>query len=472
MWAIFDNLDGMHRYYARINKVYSPFKVDLTWLEFVPGDLDETAWKRSGLPVACGKFKHEKTDTIEDIDTFSHKIVREKAVRNTYKIYPRKGETWALCKNWNMKWSSEPNNHREVPSFRTIGRERKDVPEGYFELDPASLPCNLEEVSDFVDVKAETVEDGVTSKEERVSEQIPSSPSSSIDLCAIPKSVFYSFKDDKTEDKFQAGQVWALYCELDGLPKYYGLIKKVESTPEFKVNIQWLEACNPPKGVLRCLDSKMPRCCGVFSGGDKTEFDDTASFSHLSKGAAALKNKKYDIYPFKDTGTLVQNGLRLTSKHASLTSELLVDVLQEQFSTFIFFIRGMGRRETISSIRMRVPIPTKEEQIWRVIDWGNFASALICLLDNMERLGQSKSESGSFSCFRSLVSCTFPVLGSQGTGIFQLKSVRPGDDALLPVLFQFLQPSTLAAGRSLRRQERDTKNKSFINKIHKPVLQH
>lgn len=73
---------------------------------------------------------------------------------------------------------------------------------------------------------------------------------------------------------------------------------------------------------------------------------------------------------------------------------------------------------------------------------------------------------------RSLVSCTFPVLGSQGTGIFQLKSVRPGDDALLPVLFQFLQPSTLAAGRSLRRQERDTKNKSFINKIHKPVLQH
>ncbi|KAI3967449.1 hypothetical protein MKX01_012259 [Papaver californicum] len=365
MWAIFDDLDGMPRFYARINKVYSPFKVDLTWLEFVAGDPNETAWKRSGLPVACGKFKHEKTDTIEDIGTFSHKIVWEKGVRNTYKIYPRKGETWALYKNWNSKWSSDSDNHREyeyefvvvlsdytnesgilvaqlvklkgfvclfkptktngmssfqipssqmlifshrVPSFRTNGRERKDVPEGYFELDPASLPSNLEEVSDYIDGKAETVGDKINgslksvSEEKphtRVPEQIPSSPTSAIDPCELPESFFYSFEDDKTEEKFQAGQVWALYCELDGLPKYYGLIKKVESTPEFKVNIQWLEACTPPKGLLQWLDSKMPTCCGVFSSGDEMEFDDTASFSHLSKGAAAVKKNKYEIYPRK-----------------------------------------------------------------------------------------------------------------------------------------------------------------------------
>ncbi|KAI3870876.1 hypothetical protein MKW92_001665 [Papaver armeniacum] len=403
MWAIFDDLDGMPRFYARINKVYSPFKVDITWLEFVAGDPGETSWKRSGLPVACGKFKHEKTDTIEDVGTFSHKIVWEKGVRNTYKIHPRKGETWALYKNWNIKWSSDPDNHREyeyefvvvqsdytnesgilvtqlvklkgfvclfkptktngmscfqipsnqmlifshrVPSFRTNGRERRDVPEGYFELDPASLPSNLEEVSDHIDGKAETVggeingslksvleekphmpkngvtakaesktsstsdgvtakaesktsstSDGVTAKAERVPEQTPHSPT--IDPCELPETVFYTFEDDKTEEKFQAGQVWALYCELDGLPKYYGLIKKVESTPEFKVNIQWLEACTPPRGLLQWLDSKMPTCCGVFSSGDETEFDDTASFSHLSKGAAPVKKNNYEIYPRK-----------------------------------------------------------------------------------------------------------------------------------------------------------------------------
>ncbi|KAI3949860.1 hypothetical protein MKW92_053200 [Papaver armeniacum] len=307
MWAIFDDLDGMPRFYARINKVYSPFKVDITWLEFVAGDPGETSWKRSGLPVACGKFKHEKTDTIEDVGTFSHKIVWEKGVRNTYKIHPRKGETWALYKNWNIKWSSDPDNHREyeyefvvvqsdytnesgilvtqlvklkgfvclfkptktngmscfqipsnqmlifshrVPSFRTNGRERRDVPEGYFELDPASLPSNLEEVSDHIDGKAETVggeingslksvleekphmpkngvtakaesktsstsdgvtakaesktsstSDGVTAKAERVPEQTPHSPT--MDPCELPETVFYTLKMTKLKRNFK-----------------------------------------------------------------------------------------------------------------------------------------------------------------------------------------------------------------------------------------------------------------------------
>ncbi|KAI3921098.1 hypothetical protein MKX01_036077 [Papaver californicum] len=417
MWAIFDDLDGMPRFYARIKKVYSPFKVDITWLDFVARDPDETAWRRSGLPVACGKFKHEKTDTIEDICIFSHRIVWEKGFRNSYMIYPRKGETWALHKNWNIKWSSKPNNRREyeyelvvvlsdythnsgilvarlvklkgfvclfkptennglasfqipssemlrfshrVPSFRTNGEERQDVPEGYFELDPASIPSNLEEISDFIDVEAEIADgkingsfvlkekprkkrknpdekstlnesslcrtrsssrmstgyyknaneeiaekcvsktfsapDGVTAKTERVSEQITSL---SVDPCKLPESEFYVFEVDKTQDKFRAGQVWALYCELDGLPKYYAKIKKVESTPEFKLNMQWLEACSQPKGVLQWHDNKIPICCGVFSGGDKTVFNDTATFSHLSKGAAAVKSNKYEIYPRK-----------------------------------------------------------------------------------------------------------------------------------------------------------------------------
>ncbi|KAI3840410.1 hypothetical protein MKX03_037822 [Papaver bracteatum] len=391
MWALFDDLDGMPRFYALINKVYySPFKVDLTWLEFVAGDPDQTAWKRSGLPVACGKFEHEITDTIEDRGTFSHKIVCE-GVQNTYKIYPRKGETWALYKNWNTKWSSKPNNHREyeyefvvvrtdyingsgilvtplvklkgfvclfkaaetngmssfqvpanemlkfshrIPSVRTNGRERKDVPEGCFELDPASLPSNLEGLSGLIDGKAKTVSggrhcslksiyeekprapknvneetveesktssasNGATEKAERVSEQIPPSPSSFIDPCELPESVLYAFDDDKTEDKFGAGQVWALYCDLDGLPKFYGLIKKVELIPEFKVNIQWLEACTSSKGMLGWLDNTMPICCGVFSSGNETEFDDTCFFSHISKGAEAAKENKYEIFPRK-----------------------------------------------------------------------------------------------------------------------------------------------------------------------------
>ncbi|KAI3860455.1 hypothetical protein MKX03_010893 [Papaver bracteatum] len=101
--------------YARINAVYPPYKVNVTWLEFVAGNTDETAWEISGLPVACGKFKLGNTSiTIEDADSFSHKIWGGKEdVRKSYNIYPRKGETWYLYKNWNIKWSSDPDNHRE-----------------------------------------------------------------------------------------------------------------------------------------------------------------------------------------------------------------------------------------------------------------------------------------------------------------------------------------------------------------------
>ncbi|OVA02314.1 Cytochrome oxidase assembly protein 1 [Macleaya cordata] len=40
---------------------------------------------------------------------------------------------------------------------------------------------------------------------------------------------------------------------------------------------------------------------------------------------------------------------------------------------------------------------------------------------------------------RSSVSCTFPVSGPRGTGIFQLKAVREGDDSWLPYLLPFLR---------------------------------
>ncbi|KAI3944856.1 hypothetical protein MKW92_034668, partial [Papaver armeniacum] len=200
----------MPRSYVWINRVDSPFKVDVTWLEFVAGNIDEDAWKRSELPVACGKFKLGKTTSmLKYIGAFSHKVFWKTSVNKSYyKVYPRKGETWALYKNWNIAWSSDPDKHREyeyefvlvlsdyssesgilvadlvklkgfvclfkqtkyngmasfqipsnemlrfshrVPSFRTNGKEREDVPEGCFELDPCSLPSKLEEMSETVD---------------------------------------------------------------------------------------------------------------------------------------------------------------------------------------------------------------------------------------------------------------------------------------------------------------------------------
>ncbi|KAI3997413.1 hypothetical protein MKX01_017783 [Papaver californicum] len=102
IWAIRDDLDAMPRLYALVRKIYSPFEAKIIWLDFVSDNQDETAWDTSGLPVACGKFEHGDNGFLEGIGTFSHRI-----------IHPRKGEIWALYKNWNIKWSSDPNRHRE-----------------------------------------------------------------------------------------------------------------------------------------------------------------------------------------------------------------------------------------------------------------------------------------------------------------------------------------------------------------------
>ncbi|KAL2554059.1 DNAJ heat shock N-terminal domain-containing protein [Forsythia ovata] len=205
IWACFDTLDGMPRFYALVRKVDSHgFKLQIAWLEADPEDEAEKNWASKELPVGCGRFKREKTQYTSDRLTFSHQVLYEKGKkRGSVVIYPRKGETWALYKDWDMGWSCNektpkhfkyeivevlsdfvagdgvkvayldkvtgflslfqqmgkseidsffirPNelfrfSHR-IPCFRMTGSERRGVPEGSFELDPNSLPLNPDDL--------------------------------------------------------------------------------------------------------------------------------------------------------------------------------------------------------------------------------------------------------------------------------------------------------------------------------------
>ncbi|XP_010240875.1 PREDICTED: uncharacterized protein LOC104585627 [Nelumbo nucifera] len=468
VWAIYDDVDGMPRFYARVGKVFSPgFKLRITWLEPDPDDKDEIDWADEELPVACGKFRLGSSEFAEDMPMFSHLASWEKGrAKGSYMIYPRKGETWALFKNWSINWKSEPDNHRKyeyefvevlseydkeagitvefigkvkgfvclfqrttkegvgsfqilpnelfrfshkVPSFRMTGKERKDVPEGSFELDPASLPTDLEKYACPEDVKVEVenadakvkgscpkspenkrpltkrcnmkeesidqdeknapesrnsisshqsqgglndihtkpsqanagqcmrkeeiakhldsgmgdcCRDGLppaevsdsmcqADEEERnsgprdtnsdsVAEDPSSSPVSSAEPSEIPESDFYDFESEKSHEKFQPGQIWALYSDVDGLPKYYAQIKKIKSPPDFKVYITWLEACEQPKDMIQWLDKEIPICCGTFKvqNGKPTVYDETGFFSHQLRVETSGKNG-YNIYPRK-----------------------------------------------------------------------------------------------------------------------------------------------------------------------------
>ncbi|XP_074571816.1 uncharacterized protein LOC141828312 [Curcuma longa] len=206
IWALYDDVDGMPRFYARIRQVCStPFKIQFTWLECnVMNDVVDT-WCDAELPIACGNYILGSPESSEDQLMFSHVMSWEKGKgkkRNSYNIYPRKGEVWTLFKNWNIQWSLDADNHRlyeyevvevlsdfaegtgvqvtplvkitgfvslfmrseekvmashvippdeilrfshNVPSYRLTGTEREGIPQGCLELDPASLPINFSE---------------------------------------------------------------------------------------------------------------------------------------------------------------------------------------------------------------------------------------------------------------------------------------------------------------------------------------
>lgn len=116
IWAFYDVLDAMPRFYGIINKILLPgFKLQITWLEPDPDDEDEVKWVLEGLPVSCGKFRLGSSETIKHLPMLSHMASSEKDKRQEqpYKIYPKKGETWAIFKNWDIKWHSQRKSKTE-----------------------------------------------------------------------------------------------------------------------------------------------------------------------------------------------------------------------------------------------------------------------------------------------------------------------------------------------------------------------
>ncbi|KAL0900767.1 hypothetical protein Bca101_084728 [Brassica carinata] len=190
VWALYDEGEGMPRFYAVIRKkVTSPeFSVKYQWLE-----ADEVETR--DLPVSVGRYVLGDEAKTNSCDLFSH-LVQIKTRRNAqnFKVFPGKGETWAVFKNWNMdlSYSDSPREYEfveilsdyseggtisvgflfkvegfqyvyspmpkdeadtfeispheffrfshRVPSFRLKGTEGRGVLEGWYELDPAALP--------------------------------------------------------------------------------------------------------------------------------------------------------------------------------------------------------------------------------------------------------------------------------------------------------------------------------------------
>ncbi|XP_010464020.1 PREDICTED: uncharacterized protein LOC104744640 isoform X1 [Camelina sativa] len=194
VWALYDGIDSMPRWYARIKQVTkSQSRLRVTWLESKD---DESV----SVPVSCGRFKWGSTETISHL-TFSHEMHPTKRGNRFIAVNPSEGETWALFRDWSKSWEKNTEQHKppyrydfvevlhgfddrlgvgvaylgkvegfvsvykkakqhgvisfmispeemrrfshRVPSFRMNGEEKEGVPAGSFELDPAAIPSSI-----------------------------------------------------------------------------------------------------------------------------------------------------------------------------------------------------------------------------------------------------------------------------------------------------------------------------------------
>ncbi|KAJ7959303.1 DnaJ domain [Quillaja saponaria] len=219
VWAAYDNDDGMPRYYARIHKVLSlkPFSMRISWLNSRSNsELGPLDWVGTGFSKTCGDFRTGRHEITKTLNFFSHMVRWMKGNRGVVRIYPGKGDVWALYRNWSPDWNEHTPDeviHKydmvevlddfneelgvlvtpliKVSGFRTVfhrhtdpkevrripkeemfrfshqvpnhllsGHEADNIPKGCRELDPAATPLELlqitteaNEVSMMVNVK-------------------------------------------------------------------------------------------------------------------------------------------------------------------------------------------------------------------------------------------------------------------------------------------------------------------------------
>ncbi|KAL7111859.1 hypothetical protein ACP275_05G116200 [Erythranthe tilingii] len=143
VWALYDDSDGMPRQYALIDQIVSinPFEVKLSWLQFQSnGENELTNRRRTGSHVSCGRFTVSGEVSVKYLNLFSHAVDCERAAREVYRVYPKKGSVWALYNSENtykpcydivISLSSYSDVHgvsiaylEKVPGFRTVFKRK------------------------------------------------------------------------------------------------------------------------------------------------------------------------------------------------------------------------------------------------------------------------------------------------------------------------------------------------------------
>ncbi|KAG6553202.1 hypothetical protein Mapa_005262 [Marchantia paleacea] len=123
IWAVYDDKDGMPRFYCRILRVSrssSPFKAKIVWLEPTPRteEKNPNSWlKGNKFAIACGEFVAGEESVTQHINIFSH-CVFDKLRQDPVFIYPLKAEIWAIYMDWNQKLKGNIEGHGDNIDFQ------------------------------------------------------------------------------------------------------------------------------------------------------------------------------------------------------------------------------------------------------------------------------------------------------------------------------------------------------------------
>ncbi|URE10020.1 hypothetical protein MUK42_32918 [Musa troglodytarum] len=89
--------------YNRLRRVkyWNPKPVSVIFIESHPMIDEEIQWVEENLPLACGIFRAGNVGNL-DMSRFSHLVKYGRSKKQSfYRIFPKKGEIWAVYKNWN-----------------------------------------------------------------------------------------------------------------------------------------------------------------------------------------------------------------------------------------------------------------------------------------------------------------------------------------------------------------------------------
>lgn len=116
---------------------------------------------------------------------------------------------------------------------------------------------------------------------------------------------FHVFDNDRTEKDIASNQIWAIYEEHDGMPRRYGQILEVTSSP-FSVVMRWLVPVLSKQSKAWVAFTGMALSCGDFQLGKRRVVHNVKIFSHMMavNGGTESVNilpKQHDVWALYQT---------------------------------------------------------------------------------------------------------------------------------------------------------------------------